>query len=215
MRLFLASHDVGFFGEKLVELIGKKQKVLIIPNARDYHEENKYIDNVVHAKVKMFAELGLSAAGLDLKRFFGKREKLEEFLNARRDVGMIYALGGDVFLLRTAMKLSGLDQILLEKLKDDEIAYGGSSAGSMLATMDLELYERDELRPEEVQKYYNVPAELKGLGLIDKVLIPHVDDIKRKQITQLYLEKAGERAVLLNDSDVYLVNNDNSEILRG
>lgn len=36
MRLFLASHDVGFFGEKLVELIGKKQKVLIIPNARDY-----------------------------------------------------------------------------------------------------------------------------------------------------------------------------------
>ncbi len=215
MRLFLASHDIGVFGEELVKLIGKKQKVLIIPNARDYHEEHKYIDNVVHAKVKMFAKLGLQAEGLDLRRFFGQQAALADFLETKDSIGMIYSLGGDVFLLRTAMKLSGLDEILRVKLKNDEIVYGGSSAGSMVATTDLSLYERDELLPEDVKKYYNTPAELSGLGLILEVLIPHADDPTRKWITDLYLERAGSRAVLLNDADVFIVNGDKTEILRG
>lgn len=215
MRLFLASHDLGKFGEKLIELLGEKREVLIVPNARDYHEENKYIDNVVHAKVKMFAELGIKATGLDLKRFFGKTEKLDEYLKSKANVGMIYALGGDVFLLRTAMKLSGMDKIIQEKLKNDEIVYGGSSAGSMVTVTDLRIYERDELSPKEVEKYYNTPAELQGLGLVQGIIIPHADSPKRDWITKLHQERAGSRAIMLNDADVLVVDGNKTEILRG
>jgi dipeptidase E len=37
--------------------------------------------------------------------------------------------GGNVFVLRQAMKLSGLDQILITKSEHDNFVYGGYSAG--------------------------------------------------------------------------------------
>lgn len=219
MRLFLASRDFGKFADVLHKLAGKNQKVLMITNARDYRPQS-YIEELIERKRKLFEEAGFEAEALDLRKFFHRSEKLKTMVDESQ-AGIIYTLGGNVFLLATAIRLSGMDRLLRDYLRRDQLVYAGGSAGAMVTAPNLQVYNCDTLPDNSaniVREVYDTPPVFDGFGLIDKYIVPHYDvaecaeavDHYEQQITQI-----GGEAILLRDADVHVVDGEEANLLRG
>lgn len=214
MRLYLASHNFGPYTDELLKLVGEGRKALFIENARDYYPDERRA-NDLKEKLGMMSELGFDVEELDLRNYFGKPSELREFLDSYQP-DLIYASGGNVFLLATAYHLSGFDEILREDLAKDKYAYGGFSAGIMSVCKTIKFYGHDHLVPERVPEVYGVDAVLNGVGLVDYQLIPHADEPKHLETTKEYInriESAGVKALPLNQEAVIIINGNEQRIL--
>lgn len=218
MRLFLASQDFGKFAKVLLELAGENQKVLMITNARDYRPES-YIRELIVRKQKLFEGGGFEAEVLDLCKFFHRSEKLKSTIDESQP-GIVYALGGNVFLLATAMRLSGMDRLLRDYLRQDRLVYAGGSAGAMVTAPSLQVYDLDA-QPDNsaniIKEIYGVPPVFDGLGLIDKYIVSHYEVAERTEAVSYYeqrIAQAGGEAILLRDTDAYVVDGENIKLLR-
>jgi len=214
MRLYLASHNLGLYTDELLKLVGEGRKALYVENARDYYPEEKRA-NDLQEKLAMLSELGFEVEELNLRDYFNKPDKLREFINSYKP-DLIYASGGNVFLLATAYRLSGFDEILREDLAEDKYVYGGFSAGIMAICKTIRFYGHDHLVPERVPEIYGVDAVLDGVGLVDYQLIPHADVPEHLETTKEYtkrIELAGLKALPLNQEAVIVINDDSQRIL--
>src|SRR3989344_7909443 len=169
MKYYLSSYEIGNETEKLKALV-PKGKIAYIPNARDFtgadpERRAKRNENDMGSLRK----LGLEVEMLNLQDYFGKRDELKKKLE---ELGAIFISGGNVFVLRQAMKLSGLDEILKE-LQDDNFLYAGySAAGCVLAPSLKGMDIVDPLdTPYEGQK----EIIWEGLGFVDFRFMPHWD----------------------------------------
>ena len=214
MRLFLASEDLSEHPDELLRLANGGRKMLVITNARDYYPLEKRIAKIGE-KLDNFRDAGFGVEELDLRDYFGREEELKAIVDERRP-DIIFSIGGNVFLLRTAMQLSGMDKIIWDGVETDRFVYGGYSAGSMVTTKNLRYYGHAHLVPERVPEIYQVDAVLDGLGLIDEYIVPHADVEKWVETTKMYADKIesdGNQAILLNQSSVFVVNGDNKQLL--
>ncbi len=214
MRLYLASHNLGPYVNELLKLVGEGRKALFIENARDYYPDEKRA-NDLREKLNMLSGLGFEVEELNLRDYFGKSDKLREFINSYKP-DLIYASGGNVFLLATAYRLSDFDEILREDLARDKYVYGGFSAGIMAICKTIRFYGHDHLAPERVPEIYGVDAVLDGVGLVDYQLIPHADVPEHLETTKEYIkriERAGFKALPLNQEAVIVVNGNSQRIL--
>ena len=214
MRLYLASHNLGPYANELLKLIGEGRKALFIENARDYYPDEKRA-NDLREKLAMLSKLGFEVEELNLRNYFGKPNELRDFINLYKP-DLIYASGGNVFLLATAYRLSGFDEILREGLAMDEYVYGGFSAGIMVICKTIRLYGHDYLVPERVPEIYGVDAVLDGVGLVDYQLIPHADVPEHLETTKEYIKRiegAGLEALPLNQEAVIVIDGDSRRIL--
>jgi dipeptidase E len=85
---------------------------------------------------------------------------------------MVWAVGGNAFILRRAMKQSGFDDVITGMLERDEIVYGGYSAGAVVAAPSLEgIHLMDD--PDDAPSGYDPETVWDGLGLIDHAIVPH------------------------------------------
>ena len=163
----------------------------------------------------MLSELGFEVEELNLRDYFGKPDKLRNFIDSYRP-NLIYASGGNVFLLATAYHLSGFDEILREDLANDKYVYGGFSAGTMAICKTIRFYGHDHLVPERAPEIYGVDAVLDGVGLVDYQLVPHANVPKWLEATKKYIkyiEEAGLKALPLNQEAVIIINGNNQRIL--
>lgn len=216
MRLFLASSELGNYPKSLRRLASGNRRVLIIRNARDYRPED-YVANILGDKTALFLQYGFDPQVLDLRQFFGKKDALEEYLD-QYDPGVIYCLGGNPFILNAALHLSGMDKIIRSALLADAIVYAGESAGIMVAVKDLSPYVREGHMPQDSVALYGKEAPTEGLGLIDFYPIPHTNRGEHRDKTDFYIrqiESIRKRPVLMNDTDVYVLDGRNGELLRG
>lgn len=214
MRLYLASHNLGPYTNELLKLVGEGRKALFIENARDYYSDEKRA-NDLQEKLAMLSELGFETEELDLRTYFGKPNELREFIDSYKP-DLIYACGGNVFLLTTAYHLSSFDEILREDLANDKYVYGGFSAGIMSICKTVRLYGHDHLVPERVPEVYGVDAILDGVGLVDYQLIPHANAPEHIEITKDYInrmENAGLKALPLNQEAVIIIDDNGQRIL--
>lgn len=214
MRLFLASEELGEHADTLLELAGEGRKVLFITNAHDYYEPERRVE-YVDRKSRCLIDAGFEVTELDLRKYFGKAEELKAFVDDYAP-DVVFSIGGNVFLLRTAMKLSGMDEIIKEGVANDRFVYGGYSAGSMVASRNIRYYGHDYLVPEAVPGIYGVEAVLDGLGLFDEYIVPHADVEKHAGITKMYkdkIEKDGNVVYTLNQSSVLVVSGEKKELL--
>lgn len=214
MRLYLASHNLGPYTNELLKLVGEGRKALFIENARDYYPDEKRA-NDLQEKLAMLSELGFEVEELNLRDYFGEPDKLRNFIDSYKP-DLIYASGGNVFLLVTAYCLSGFDKILREDLAKDKYVYGGFSAGTMAICKTIKFYGHDHLVPERVPEVYGVEAVLDGVGLVDYQLIPHADVPEHLETTKEYIkriERAGFKALPLSQEAVIVVNGNSQRIL--
>jgi dipeptidase E len=173
MRLYLSSYRLGDRADLLVELAGKRARTGVITNATDYIADDAraayYRD--VYDPIAALRDLGFDAARLDLRDYFGKPDALAAKLAT---LDFVWAVGGNTFLLRRAMRQSGFDRVALPLIESDTLVYGGYSAGACVACPSLRGIDLMD-KPEERAPGYNPEIVWEGLNLIGFHLVPHYE----------------------------------------
>lgn len=169
MHFYLSSYEIGNKSDVLKKLV-TNNTISYIPNARDVDDS----DASSHSKRTMenmdaLRKLGFTVSLLDLKEYFGKTDALKEIL---KKTGAIFISGGNVFALRQAMALTGLDRILVE-LRSTNFVYAGYSAAGCVLGPTLTCYRVVDpvITPYSEQK----DPIFDGLGFFDWAFMPHFD----------------------------------------
>jgi len=168
MRLYLSSYR---FGDRASELRGMASgsAAVVIPNALDFSDDLARRKASIAREMAELGDLGFAARELDLRRFFGNSDGLAEELE---EVAFIWVVGGNAFLLRRALKLSGLDAYLCGRRHEPTLLYGGYSAGAIVATPTLRGIERVD-SPSVVPEGYEPAVVWDGLGWVPYSIAPH------------------------------------------
>ena len=165
MKLYLSSFRVGNQAAKLRAFASGKL-IGLIPNALDYVEAEARAKS--NAKgIQEVSDLGIDVEMLDLKEYFGARTELEAKLGS---LGGLWVRGGNTFVLRQAMRLSGFDTLVTDMAGADFL-YGGYSAGVCVLAPRLEgLQQVDD---PTASPYADSPVIWEGLGILDYLVLPH------------------------------------------
>lgn len=217
MRLFLASYRTGDALPELLRMAGPGARAAVIANATDFipPADRERYRRGVHDPVAEFRALGLDAFDLDLRRYFRRPEALLAVLQETR---LVWATGGNAFLLRRAMRQSGFDAIAPGLVWAGRLAYGGWSAGACVAAPSLRGLELMD-DPTVLAEGYDPEPVWEGLGLVDAAIVPHwrsahaEADAAEACATFMARERIPHRT--LRDGDVLIQNGETLELHAG
>ncbi|MBI3449852.1 MAG: Type 1 glutamine amidotransferase-like domain-containing protein [Acidobacteria bacterium] len=167
MHLYLSSFLLGNDAKALVSLV-RRPTALVIANALD-HADTPVRESHARGSIEALAGLGFSAAELDLRDYFAAPDRLR---SALIDAGLVWVNGGNVFLLRRAMRQSGFDRYIMERRGDDGLVYGGYSAGACVTGPTLRGAHLVD-PPDALAAGYTEAAIWEGLGLVPYSIVPH------------------------------------------
>jgi len=203
MKFYLSSYKLGDETKKLKQL-APSDKIGYIPSALDFSSADpERRSRHIEKDIKLLSDLGFEVELLNLQDYFNKHTKLKKRV---KELGAVFISGGNVFVLRQAMKLSGLDKILKE-LRESNFLYAGYSAAGCVLSSSLRAYEIID----QIDLPYNEDKNLiwDGLGFIDFMFIPHWDsdhpeseDVE-KEI--LYCEENNISYRALRDGEVIII----------
>ena len=170
MKFYLSSYKLGNEIAELKKLIPvENKKTAYISNALDFSDDLERRKKSEQSDLEQLKELNLDIEIIDLRNYFNKQSELEEEL-ARFCV--IWVRGGNLFVLRQAMKLSGFDNILKNLIERSNILYGGYSAGVCILAPTL---KGMDLVDDPTAKPYGDKSKViwDGLGVLSYSVIPH------------------------------------------
>lgn len=170
MRLYLSSERLGERAGALLAMLNGP-RVAVIANGYDGASvtAREIYRTEVYDPMAEFQGLGLDPHPVDLRAHFGDPASLRQRL---RDYDLVWVMGGNSFVLRRAMRQSGFDTIIRDRLEADAIAYGGYAAGAVVAGPTLRGLELMD-DPFEVPEGYDEPLVWTGLGLTPFAIVPH------------------------------------------
>jgi len=204
MKLYLSSYRIPAI-EEFYELVGKREDIsaALITNAKDYRDhEHKEVK--IEALSEYLRTLGINVSTVNLRDYCDSSDVYQTL----KDFDLVYAIGGNTFNLRQAMKLSGFDESI-SRLLSEGVVYAGESAGAIVMGSSL-------IGLETMDSLDEVNGEIvwAGLGFVEEVILPHADSPDYKDrvtpITQMY-----PNAIVLNDDQAYMVNNGSSKKVTG
>lgn len=169
MKFYLSSFKFGKEKDQLKDL-APKGRIAIIPNALDFRKaDDDRTTRSLEKKIERLEQLGLQTEVVNLKHYFGREKDLRQLIE---NIGAVFVLGGNVFVLRQAMRPSGLDNILTELRDDPDFLYAGYSAAGCVLAPSLEPYkvvgDATETPYKELDKVI-----WEGLGFVDFAFMPH------------------------------------------
>ena len=171
MKFYLSSYKMGNKAKKLQELApAGNRKIAYISNALDFSTDLKRKKESEKKDINDLENLGFKVELVDLRDYFSNKEALEDKV---KEFGTIWVRGGNTFVLRQAMKLSGFDVLLRKFAKNNvNILYGGYSAGICVlgpSLKGLELVDDENQKP-----YVEQPETIwEGIGILNYVIVPH------------------------------------------
>ena len=168
MRLYLSSFRLGHHPEFLVRMAGEAARVAVVANAMDGQPPD-IRRQAVERELAALSELQLRPAELDLRGYAGDPAALSESL-AENDA--LWVCGGNVFMLRHALHLSGGDTVLPDLLRRDALAYAGYSAGPCVLAPSLRGLEAVD-DAAAVPRIYGTSPIFDGLGVLPYAIVPH------------------------------------------
>lgn len=173
MKYYLSSYKLGNETEKLKQLIKNSSgKFGYIPNALDFSGADlDWKEKYIKADMNDLRSNGARVESLDLTIYFGKKDELQQKL---KSLGGIYVSGGNVFVLRQALKLSGFDELFPKLSERKDFLYIAYSAGCCILSENLKYYAmtdnaKDFPYPEIKETIWD------GLGVLDFIFEPHYD----------------------------------------
>lgn len=208
MKFYLSSYKMGSpeNQEKLKKMTQGKKSMAYIPNAMDWAtdlERRKLSENKDFEDLK---QLDFVINRLDLQDYFNKPEELKKELE-KYDI--IWVRGGNAFVLRQAMKLSGFDKILKELIdSNSDMIYSGYSAGVCILGPSLKGLEIDD---DLTQKPYGNDKDIvwEGLSVFDYVIVPHYQsDHPESEMIEKVVEYYKENNIsfkTLHDGEVIII----------
>ena len=170
LTLYLSSYRFGDQVERLRDWVTGPRRAVVIANALDFSTDLPRKDRRIGAEIAQLQALGFAASEIDLRLFFDNPDALQHSLDG---VGLIWTLGGNSFLLGSAMRQSRLDAFLLGH-RESNLVYGGYSAGVVVATPTLRgIHLVDP--PEVVAQVYGAEILWDGMALVLYCIAPHYD----------------------------------------
>lgn len=206
MKLYLSSFKLGQEKNRILELAGSNLRTAYISNALDFADGSDWQVKFTQDDIDLLKELGLEVENFDLRKYFDGSLDLEKALDK---FGVIWVSGGNVFVLRQAMHLSGFDKVL-KKLwqKKANLLYGGYSAGVCVLTDSLKGLD---LVDSVEHKVYGQEQKIiwEGLGLLDYAIVPHYNSEHPEssevgKVAQMY-EQTGVKHHKLRDGETIIV----------
>lgn len=172
MQYYLSSYKFGNHPDRLASLLPPAAKIGHIHNARDFttaNTEKKAWDQ--REEIAQLQQLGFVAEALDLRDYFHQQAALRDKL---RTLHGVWVSGGNTFVLRQAMRLSGFDRLVHELAQRDDFLYAGYSAGICVLSTSLQYLNLVD-DPDDFPYPDGQQALWEGLGLLDYALLPHYD----------------------------------------
>mgnify|MGYP001797725559 CR=1 FL=1 len=127
MNYYLSSYKFGSRIAELKDMVPFNNKLGHINNTRDWvGSDPKRAEKHQLEEIEKLNSLGFDSEILDLREYFGKKNLLKRKIES---LGSIWVSGGNTFILRQAMRLSGFDELMPEIRKREDFIYGGYSAG--------------------------------------------------------------------------------------
>lgn len=121
-------------------------------------------------------------------------------------------MGGNVFVLRQAMKYSGFDIFLKEISNNDNYLYIGYSAGSCVLSQKLDIFKYVD---DSINFYNKDEVIYDGINLINYVFIPHYkSDYHKSYLIDEIVEKCKKENIkykAFSDGEVIIENQENEE----
>lgn len=170
MRFYLSSFKLGEQSDSLSSMYGNRLPVGYVANALDHVTDEKWLNDWIASDIAQLTEVGLSVRRFDLRDFFASKD----ISRAVSGLSGVWISGGNVFVLRQAMKLSGFDALLLAGRESSDFVYGGYSAACCVLSPSLKPYaivDDPHIRPypEGGQTIWE------GLGILDFAFMPHFE----------------------------------------
>lgn len=131
MRVYLSSFLLGNDPARLVQLAGGRMRCGLILNALDNAPDAR--GRFRSCQTKALLDLGFSVEEIDLRSYFAN----DRIADVLQSFDILWINGGNAFILRKAMRQSGLDVLLPNLLAQDAILYAGFSAAAVIASDDL------------------------------------------------------------------------------
>jgi dipeptidase E len=199
MKLYLTSYRIPT-PDELFALLPKPPmecRVAIIPNAKDDklpQERADSLDELIYD----LAKYGFATTVVDLREY----DDAKVLYEALKPFELIWVAGGNSFILRSEIRLSGFEEIVRDLLSNGAV-YAGESAGAIVAGLSLE--EADVADDPDVADEYIT----EGLGLIDKIIAPHADSPDFVEFINHIKKRYGDdpRVVYLRDDQALVVAN--------
>jgi dipeptidase E len=169
VRLYLSSFRLGDHPEYLTALVGgSNRRVAVIANAMD-DAPGDVRRSGVEDELAGLTELGFDAAELDLRGYIDDRHRL---LRDLAGLAVTWLRGGNVFMLRYALRRSGGDVVFRDLLAQDALVYSGYSAGACVLSPSLRGLEAVD-DPDAVAWVYGAEPVWDGLALLEEAFVPH------------------------------------------
>ncbi len=211
MKLYLSSYKFGNSIQALADMMRNNKRIAIIQNALDAYTDLARRKANLQNDMDGLAEIGLKPEELDLRNYFTRNIELQQKLS---ELGGVWVVGGNTFVLRRTLKESSMDQWLVGQKESTEFVYSGYSAGicvlaPTLRGIDLadDLVAAKELSNKEVL--------WDGLGLISYMPVPHYkSDHPESHLMEnvvSFMEREGLPYKTLRDGEVILGNTINQE----
>ena len=203
MKLYLSSFGLGDNASELGGLVTGGKRIGVIRNSLDFSDDQARLDAGRDREFRELSELGLIPEEIDLRAYFRPQDDLGDVVG---QFDALWVVGGNTFLLRRAMKHSGLDAILLDKTKDERFVYAGYSAGSCVLAPTLRgIHLVDD--SEEIAEGYSKEIVWDGLGLVPFCIAPHYkSDHPESEMIEKAVEYFIENKmpfIALHDGEVY------------
>ncbi|MCL2468787.1 MAG: peptidase E [Alphaproteobacteria bacterium] len=205
MKLYLSSFKLGDRVDYLKAWQhAHNNKIAVIPNAIDYRDDPDGIEERILANINDLTNIGFDAVKLDLKDYFGKQKELEDYLKA---FSACYVSGGNTYVLRRAMALSGFDELLKNKMNNRDFLYAGYSAGICVLADKLDGISVMDVPEADPYNYGSIIHE--GVGLLDFMPIPHYQsDHFETELADKAVEYCKQHGIIyktMQDGDVIII----------
>lgn len=169
MKLYLSSYRLGDRALELAQMVGSGKRIGVVRNALDFSSD---VDRLEQGRAREFEDLqriGLIPENVDLKEYFGAPERLESRIAS---FDALWVVGGNAFVLRRAMRQSGLDAVLARRSDDPAFVYAGYSAGSCVMGSTLRGIDLVD-DPTIVPSGYSDAPVWDGLSFVPFAIAPH------------------------------------------
>jgi len=207
MKFYLSSYKFGNDVERLREMLPAGSRTGHINNARDFTgADPERRARHQQEELNKLNELGFVAEVLDLKDYFGRQEALREKL---LELDGLWVGGGNTFVLRQAMRLSGFDVLFAELRLRKGFLYGGYSAGVCVLCDSLRYIENVD-DPNDMPYSGSTEVLWEGLHVFGFGILPHYDsDHPESKAVGREVERCIENKWLfkvLRDGEVMVIN---------
>ena len=171
MNYYLSSFKLGSKPADYYSLLDSKKTIAYSANALDHviGKKDDWLQQHIADDLQMLEALDLNVRVLDLRDYFAKPNELLELL---KSLSGLWLSGGNVFVLRQAMKLSGLDAIISTHKLPDSFVYAGYSAAACVLSPTLKPYQ--EASDPQAKAYSPLDQVIwEGLAVFDFAFMPH------------------------------------------